>query len=115
MSADTKVPAPSDTLDMEATEHTVHTATGNKLLIELGLKTGISLMFSLLRQCWYQSKTEQGYCLSNEVLMTARDLLSSLPPLSLAHDTKIPPLGTQTLAQVCIVDLDPWKCVYLSH
>ena len=60
---------------------------------------GLSLMFSLLKQSWVQSQTD-AYSLSNDVLITARDLLSALPPLSLAMDTKIPPLGNQTLSQV---------------
>lgn len=58
-------------------------------------------MFSLLKQSWVQSQAHPDtYNLSNDVLITARDLLSSLPPLSLALDTKIPPLGSQTLSQV---------------
>ena len=58
-------------------------------------------MFSLLKQSWVQSQVQPGtYNLSNDVLITARDLLSALPPLSLAMDTKIPPLGNQTLSQV---------------
>ena len=61
----------------------------------------LSLMFSLLKQSWMQSQAHpDNYNLSNDVLLTARDLLSALPPLSLAVDTKIPPIGNQTLTQV---------------
>ena len=60
-------------------------------------------MFSLLKQSWVQSQMQTDtYNLSNDVLITARDLLSALPPLSLAMDTKIPPLGNQTLSQVWV-------------
>ena len=77
-------------------------------------------MFSLLKQSWVQSQLQtqsqlptESYSLSNDVLITARDLLSALPPLSLAMDTKIPPLGSQTLSQVYLTIFELLK--YLKY
>ncbi|KAL5252247.1 hypothetical protein ACHWQZ_G015137 [Mnemiopsis leidyi] len=106
--AETKLSSSSESSVDLSNSEVLHTPTGNGLLLELGLKTGLSLMFSLLKQSWVQSQVQthsqlqtETYSLSNDVLITARDLLSALPPLSLAMDTKIPPLGSQTLSQIC--------------
>lgn len=69
---------------------------GKDILIEMGIKTGLSLLFSLLRQSWYNG---QG-TLCNDVLATALSVLSSLPPLSLSVDSKIPELGLSSLTQI---------------
>lgn len=68
-------------------------------LVEMGVRTGLSLLFALLRQNW-QSNQDQGTNLCNDVLQTALDVLSSLPPLSLANETKIPVLGAECLLSV---------------
>ena len=69
---------------------------GKNVLIEMGIKTGLSLLFSLLRQSWQNGQE----IICNDVLATACSVLSSLPPLSLSQDSKIPELGTETLRQV---------------
>lgn len=69
---------------------------GKDVLIEMGIKTGLSLLFSLLRQSW---QSGQGI-ICNDVLATASAVLSSLPSLSLSQDSKIPELGIETLRQV---------------
>ncbi len=38
--------------------------------------------------------------LCNDVLQTALDVVSSLPPLSLSNESKLPPLAVATLGQV---------------
>lgn len=70
--------------------------SGKDVLMEMGIKTGLSLLFSLLRQSWSNG---QGM-LCNDVLATALSVLSSLPPLSLSVDSKIPELGLASLTQV---------------
>ena len=52
----------------------------NDALIQVGLKTGLALLFNLIRRDW-----EDGRGLSNDVLRTARDTILNLPPLSLSH------------------------------
>nr|XP_057932866.1 probable E3 ubiquitin-protein ligase HERC1 isoform X4 [Doryrhamphus excisus] len=76
-------------------------------LIEMGVRTGLSLLFALLRQSWMMPPPP-GPCgsaggnlnLCNDVIRTAIDVVSSLPPLSLANESKIPPMGLDSLAQV---------------
>lgn len=41
-----------------------------------------------------------GLSLCNDVIHTAIEVVSSLPPLSLANETKIPPMGLDCLSQV---------------
>lgn len=76
-------------------------------LIEMGVRTGLSLLFALLRQNWmlppppgpggsFGGNTN----LCNDVILTAIDVVSSLPPLSLANESKIPAMGLDCLAQV---------------
>ena len=69
---------------------------GATVLMEMGVKTGLSLLFALLRQSWQLSQGS----LCNDVLLTACDVLSSLPPLSLSNDSKIPDLGQECLGKV---------------
>ncbi|KAL1007751.1 hypothetical protein UPYG_G00091160 [Umbra pygmaea] len=70
-------------------------------LIEMGVRTGLSLLFALLRQSWMMpSPGPGGLNLCNDVIHTAIDVVSSLPPLSLANESKIPPMGLDCLAQV---------------
>ena len=59
---------------------------GTQALVELGLTTGLSLVFALLRQNWQQSQQNPGSAiLCNEVLRTAQRVLLSLPIMSLAN------------------------------
>ncbi|XP_005987770.1 probable E3 ubiquitin-protein ligase HERC1 isoform X3 [Latimeria chalumnae] len=69
-------------------------------LIEMGVRTGLSLLFALLRQSWMVPPPGPGLNLCNDVIHTAIDVISSLPPLSLANESKIPPMGLDCLSQV---------------
>ncbi|XP_061671695.1 probable E3 ubiquitin-protein ligase HERC1 isoform X2 [Syngnathoides biaculeatus] len=76
-------------------------------LIEMGVRTGLSLLFALLRQSWVMPPPPSpcggaggNLNLCNDVIRTAIDVVSSLPPLSLANESKIPPMGLDCLAQV---------------
>ncbi|XP_073791889.1 probable E3 ubiquitin-protein ligase HERC1 isoform X5 [Danio rerio] len=76
--------------------------TGTDVLIEMGVRTGLSLLFALLRQSWQRGRLENppDVALCNEVLATASSVLAALPPLSLANENKIPTVGLDCLAQV---------------
>uniref|UniRef100_UPI003AAEB7BA probable E3 ubiquitin-protein ligase HERC1 n=1 Tax=Centroberyx gerrardi TaxID=166262 RepID=UPI003AAEB7BA len=75
--------------------------SGTDVLIEMGVRTGLSLLFSLLQQNWrYAASVHPGSALCNDVLATASSVLTSLPPLSLANENKIPSVGLDCLAQV---------------
>ncbi|XP_066503891.1 probable E3 ubiquitin-protein ligase HERC1 isoform X4 [Hoplias malabaricus] len=69
-------------------------------LIEMGVRTGLSLLFALLRQSWTLPPSGPGLNLCNDVITTAIEVVGSLPPLSLANESKIPPMGLDCLAQV---------------
>lgn len=76
-------------------------------LIEMGVRTGLSLLFALLRQSWMMPPPPGpgggpggNINLCNDVIHTAIDVVNSLPPLSLANESKIPPMGLDCLAQV---------------
>ncbi|ELU01326.1 hypothetical protein CAPTEDRAFT_215877 [Capitella teleta] len=74
---------------------------GSDALVEMGVRTGLSLLFSLLRQNWAmasQMTTEFNLC--NDVLQTALGVLHSLPPLSLSNESKLPALGLTSLKEV---------------
>lgn len=72
------------------------TKEGSAVLIEMGIKTGLSLLFALFRQSWQLNNGQ----LCNDVLLTASDVLSSIPPLSLSNESKIPPMGQDCLKQI---------------
>ena len=74
--------------------------SGTEALIEMGVKTGLSLIFSLLRQNWTNASASSNVNLCNDVLHTSMDVVMSLPPLSLANEGKLPQLGISTLNQV---------------
>ncbi|KAH0619794.1 hypothetical protein JD844_014057 [Phrynosoma platyrhinos] len=69
-------------------------------LIEMGVRTGLSLLFALLRQSWMMPASGTGLSLCNDVIHTAIEVVSSLPPLSLANESKIPAMGLDCLSQV---------------
>jgi len=73
--------------------------TGNRALIELGVGTGLSLVFSLLEQNWKLSAQLGTPSLCNDVLNTALGIVTSLQPLSLANDSKLTFLGVKSLNQ----------------
>ncbi|KAM6984699.1 putative E3 ubiquitin-protein ligase HERC1 [Aplochiton taeniatus] len=80
--------------------------TGTDVLIEMGVRTGLSLLFALLQQNWryasaaHAAREDPGAALCNDVLATASSVLASLPPLSLANENKISAVGLDCLAQV---------------
>ncbi|XP_058472668.1 probable E3 ubiquitin-protein ligase HERC1 [Solea solea] len=75
--------------------------SGTDVLIEMGVRTGLSLLFSLLQQNWrFAASVHPESVLCNDVLATASSVLTSLPPLSLANENKIPSVGLDCLAQV---------------
>ncbi|XP_037401666.1 probable E3 ubiquitin-protein ligase HERC1 isoform X2 [Pygocentrus nattereri] len=79
--------------------------SGTDVLIEMGVRTGLSLLFALLRQSWQRGRMSleddpPDVALCNEVLGTASSVLAALPPLSLANENKIPAVGLDCLAQV---------------
>ena len=102
------------------------TRIGSNALVELGVTTGLSLLFALMRQNWMTANaikasmsctdSEQSQNLPylqlvggvtgssmicNQVLRTARTVLLSLPPLSLSStSSNIPDLGEASLDQV---------------
>ncbi|XP_076465936.1 putative E3 ubiquitin-protein ligase HERC1 isoform X3 [Babylonia areolata] len=76
------------------------TVSGNDALVELGVKTGLSLIFALFRQNWALARQVGQLSLTNEVLQTAITTVASLPPLSLANENRLTSLSTDTLNQV---------------
>ena len=66
-------------------------------LVELGVKTGLSLVFTLL--CQRGDATSALCC---DVLLTALDVVHALPPLSLANEAKLPLLGLDVLGRVSV-------------
>lgn len=70
------------------------------VLIEIGMQTGLTLIFSLLRQNWQTSAALGIPSLCNSVLKTAVDTIQKLPPLSLSNDSHLTSLGVSTLDQV---------------
>lgn len=77
-----------------------HLPQGNEALMELGIKTGLTLFFSLLKQNWFLASQTGQISFSNEILQTALSIVSSFPPLSLANEAKLTSLGTESLDQV---------------
>lgn len=74
-------------------------ASGNSALVEIGVQTGLGLLFSLLRQNWQLSSHFGATSLCNEVLTTALNIVIALPPLSLANECKLTSLGIKSLNQ----------------
>ena len=74
--------------------------SGNDALIELGVKTGLSLLFSLFRQNWFLSQQLGQVSFTNEILQNAITILNSLPPLSLANENRLASLSTDALNEV---------------
>ncbi|XP_076815895.1 putative E3 ubiquitin-protein ligase HERC1 isoform X3 [Clavelina lepadiformis] len=72
--------------------------TGSEALIEMGVRTGLRLLFTLIRHSWTQPSLAYSIC--TDVLQTAFDVVNHLPPLSLADDSKIPAMGLDCLQQV---------------
>lgn len=75
--------------------------SGSQALLEIGVKTGLSLLFSLLQQNWQVSTMLGVPSLCNSVLESTVDLMQKLPPLSLSNDSQLTSLGCNSLDQVC--------------
>ncbi|KAJ8965419.1 hypothetical protein NQ314_004172 [Rhamnusium bicolor] len=75
--------------------------SGSHALLEIGVKTGLSLLFSLLQQNWQVSGILGIPSLCNSVLETTVDLIQKLPPLCLSNDSQLTNLGCSSLEQVC--------------
>ncbi|XP_069694063.1 probable E3 ubiquitin-protein ligase HERC1 isoform X1 [Periplaneta americana] len=76
------------------------TCSASQALIEMAVKTGLSLLFALLRQSWQHTTPPDSPVLCNEVLHTASEVVRNLPPLSLANESQITALGAQSLQEV---------------
>ncbi|XP_050295909.1 probable E3 ubiquitin-protein ligase HERC1 isoform X2 [Anthonomus grandis grandis] len=74
--------------------------TGNQALLEMGVRTGLSLLFSLLQQNWQVSEILGIPSLCNSVLETTMDLIKELPALCLSNDAQLSSLGITSLEQV---------------
>ncbi|KAF5301595.1 hypothetical protein FQR65_LT08900 [Abscondita terminalis] len=74
--------------------------SGSQALLEVGVQTGLSLLFALLKQNWYTSNALGVPSLCNSVLKTAVDMIRDLPPLSLSNDSQLTALGVHSLQQV---------------
>jgi len=73
---------------------------GNDALLELGIKTGLTLLFSLLKQNWMLAGQLKQFSFCNEILQTAISVVTTFPPLSLANETKLTTLGIESLNQI---------------
>ena len=71
---------------------------GTDVMVQLGVKTGLSLLFSLMKQAWMQSSQSSELC--SDVLSTVASIINTLPPLSLANNAKLPKLAKDSLDQV---------------
>ena len=76
--------------------------TGSAALMELGVTTGLTLVFALLKQNWATAAATPGSGqLSSEVLRSALTVLRTLPPLSLSPSVvAIPRVGQNSLEQI---------------
>ncbi|XP_031334464.1 probable E3 ubiquitin-protein ligase HERC1 isoform X1 [Photinus pyralis] len=77
------------------------TLFGSQALLEIGVQTGLSFLFALLKQNWYCSNALGVPSLCNSVLKTAMEMVCKLPPLSLSNDSHLTALGVNSLHQVC--------------
>lgn len=90
--------------------------TGNSLLVELGIKSGLSIVFTLLKQAWsqfaWQKQLEEALSqssislgpipavnLPNEVMRSVYDILVDIPPLSLSNPKTISQFGQSCIDQ----------------
>ncbi|BFZ01051.1 hypothetical protein BsWGS_04090 [Bradybaena similaris] len=93
--------SPLDNDKGKALEHVdTSSAMGSEALIKIGVKTGLSMLFSLFRQNWNLTASTGQVSSCNDILLTALDVVYSLPPLSLANENKLTTLGTEALNSV---------------
>ena len=105
-----------DTIEMKSTDK----SSGNEILVEIGVKSALSMMFTLLRQAWEQLAWQKQLTqtlltstalslpqqfraptinLPNEVLRSALSILRGIPPLSFSNERSISGLGVHCLTQ----------------
>ena len=88
---------------------------GDTILIEMGIKTSLSLVFSLFKQTWsqfvWQRQLQQALSqslsigpvpalsLPNDVLKSVLDMLTTIPPLALSNSRTLSRLGQDCLKQ----------------
>ena len=106
--------------EMETIERkTTDKLSGNDILVEIGVKSALSMMFALLRQAWeqlaWQKQLQQTLLTStltvattfqaptislpNEVLRSTLSILRGIPPLSFSNERSISSLGVDCLKQ----------------
>uniref|UniRef100_A0A2C9KCS9 B30.2/SPRY domain-containing protein n=1 Tax=Biomphalaria glabrata TaxID=6526 RepID=A0A2C9KCS9_BIOGL len=92
------------TLDLKKIQSQEHaeplSPMGSDALIKICVKTGLSMLFSLFRQNWALASCAGQISYCNDVFITALDVVSSLPPLSLANENKLTSLGSESLSSV---------------
>lgn len=74
--------------------------SSKEALLEVGVKAGLSLVFSLLHQDFEKSLPAPS-SLGSQVLTTALSIVRTLPPLSLSNESQLTGLGIESLTQVC--------------
>ena len=106
--------------EMENIEmRSIEKLSGNETLVEIGVKSAITMMFTLLRQAWeqlaWQKQLQKTLATStlaasapfraptinlpNEVLRSALGILRAIPPLSFSNERSISKLGVDCLQQ----------------
>ena len=101
--------------DTPKVEQSSEKLSGNEILVEVGVKASLSVVFSLLKQTWaqlaWQKQVEEqmkasgavvpfaGVNLPNEVLRSVLDVLKGIPPLSLSNTKSLSHLGNSCLQQ----------------
>ncbi|GFO36542.1 HECT and rld domain-containing e3 ubiquitin protein ligase family member 1, partial [Plakobranchus ocellatus] len=99
--ASSPLPVSSDVKKAHGTENSeAISAVGTDALIKISVKTGLSMLFSLFKQNWALASTTGNISTCNDVFLTALDVVSTLPPLSLANETRLTALGTDALDSV---------------
>ncbi len=112
-----QVPSSSSKSEVPRMKAVEEKRTGNTLLMELGIKTGLSVVFSLLKHAWsqiaWQKQLEEVLMranssvifpapeinLPNEILKSVLDVLMGIPPLSLSNQKTISQLSQGCLDQ----------------
>lgn len=102
---------------LKQTQGSVEGRSANEILIEAGVRTGLSVVFALLRQAWAQcawqrqleeQMKQSGIVVSslpppsnlpNEVLRSALSIIKSLPPLSLSNSKALSSLSLSCLSE----------------
>lgn len=114
-----KVEEETDAIERRTTEK----LSGNKILVEIGVKSTLTMMFSLLRQAWqqlaWQKQLERTLATStlaltsptsptfraptinlpNEILRSTLGILQAIPPLSFSNERSISSLGVGCLKE----------------